>query len=187
MQDLSDAQASAIYGASRVWAAIYAAIGENLGKDLDLAAILFAVILRTQVAPDETEALTERRGVQVASLTTTIYETAKVTGLNRATVRRKMFKLADMGLITRIDEDRWMFGQVSGKAPPAAMRIATAIRTAILDASEQMASLPTPLPGPATFTGSAERAARNVALTKEEALRKIGKGAFLETGESWRS
>lgn len=85
----------------------------HMGNDLDLALIGFAVVLRTR---RDLFRLVEERGLTDETLEeiaaergfyTSVNEVATYTGINRATVRRKMQKLADLRILEKVAEDRW--------------------------------------------------------------------------------
>jgi len=89
------------------------AISTYLGDDLELGLIGFAVVLRTRrdwfeyvqqhgLTDEVIEKINSHKGY-----TTSIYEIANFTGLSRATVRRKMTKLAKLGIVERTKDGRW--------------------------------------------------------------------------------
>ena len=89
------------------------AISKYLGDDLELGLIGFAVVLRTRrdwfehvqhhgLTDEVVEKINKHKGY-----TTSIYEVANFTGISRATVRRKMSKLAELGIVERTEDGRW--------------------------------------------------------------------------------
>lgn len=173
---------------SKLMFAIFAAIEEHIDQDFDLAHILFVMILRTQ--PD-TAANSAQRAPGPGRLnvennlliTANIYEIAKYTGMNRATVRRKMHKLAELGLITRIAHERWVFDGESGE-PSERLRRLTAD---ILRAKEEFlgAQAPGLRPQPTAGEGGSRAQERlsTITMPLTEARRKISKGAFHVRGQ----
>jgi len=104
-------------------------ISRHLGSDLELGLIGFAVVLRTRrdwfahineygLDEDVLNKINSHKGYS-----TSIYEISNFTAINRATVRRKMLKLSDIGLIWRDEEDRWHLRDFSHGEPsrPALM------------------------------------------------------------------
>jgi len=85
----------------------------HLGNDLDLALIGFAVVLRTRrdlFRLVERDGLTDATLEEIANETgfyTSVNEVSNYTGINRATVRRKMTKLADLDVLEKVADDRW--------------------------------------------------------------------------------
>lgn len=85
----------------------------HLGNDLDLALIGFAVVLRTRrdlFRLVERDGLTDATLEEIANETgfyTSVNEVSNYTGINRATVRRKMTKLADLDVVEKVADDRW--------------------------------------------------------------------------------
>lgn len=88
-------------------------IARYLGNDLDLGLIGFAVVLRTRrdwfayierhnLSDDVIRQINEHKGY-----TTSVYEISQFTGINRATVRRKLKKLEEIGIIEQLDVQRW--------------------------------------------------------------------------------
>lgn len=85
----------------------------HLGNDLDLGLIGFAVVLRTRrdlFRLVERDGLTEATLAEIADETgfyTSVNEISTYTGINRATVRRKMAMLADLDILEKVADDRW--------------------------------------------------------------------------------
>lgn len=98
--------AKVTYGALKI-------LRRHLGDDLDLGLIGFAVVLRTRrdlFQLVEQHGLTEGIIAGIASdrgFYTSINEISRYTDINRATVRRKMQKLEDLGILEKIDGDKW--------------------------------------------------------------------------------
>ena len=94
------------YGALRI-------LRRHLGNDLELALIGFAVVMRTRrdlFQLVEREGLTEATVAEIASergFYTSTNEVAAYTGINRTTVTRKMKALVEMGILERVDRDKW--------------------------------------------------------------------------------
>lgn len=160
----------------------FAAFEEHIDQDYDLAHILFVLILRTH---EDAGALSKTRRSGIGRLqgenglliTANIYEIAKYTGMNRATVRRKMHKLAELGLITRLAHERWILG-----GDEAAGEKLCGLVEALAHAQEAFASSAafrnhaarrSPSAAPAT-----EERLRKITMSPREARKKIGKGAF---------
>lgn len=85
----------------------------HLGGDLDLGLIGFAVVMRTR---RDLFQLVERHGLNEEAVSkiasergfyTSINEISQYTDINRATVRRKMQKLEDLGILEKVDGDKW--------------------------------------------------------------------------------
>jgi len=98
--------AKVTYGALKI-------LKRHLGNDLELAMIGFAVVMRTR---RDLFQLVERDGLnadtvaQIASergFYTSLYEVHQYTGINRGTIRRKMTKLQELGILEKVDEDKW--------------------------------------------------------------------------------
>lgn len=85
----------------------------HLGNDLELAQIGFAVVMRTrrdwfQVV--ESNGLTADTLLKMAShrgYYTSVNEIHQYTSINRASVRRKLNKLKELGIVEKIDDDKW--------------------------------------------------------------------------------
>lgn len=98
--------AKVTYGALKI-------LSRHLGNDLDLALIGFAVVMRTRrdlFQLVERDGLTEATIAEIASergFYTSTNEVSAYTGLNRATVTRKMKKLVEMGILERVERDKW--------------------------------------------------------------------------------
>jgi DNA-binding transcriptional ArsR family regulator len=98
--------AKVTYGALKI-------LRRHLGDDLDLGLIGFAVVLRTRrdlFQLVEQQGLTEDTIAEIASergFYTSINEISQYTDINRATVRRKMQKLEDLGILEKVDDDKW--------------------------------------------------------------------------------
>lgn len=88
-------------------------IAKYLGNDLELGLIGFAVVLRTRkdwFAHIERHTMSEEVVGAInthTGFTTSVYEISQFTGINRATVRRKLKKLEDIGILEQLDERRW--------------------------------------------------------------------------------
>lgn len=98
--------AKVTYGALRI-------LRRHLGDDLDLALVSFAVVMRTRrdlFHLVEQNGLNEETIAEISSergFYTSINEISQYTKINRATVRRKMKKLEDLGILEKIDDDKW--------------------------------------------------------------------------------
>lgn len=98
--------AKVTYGALKI-------LRRHLGGDLDLGLIGFAVVMRTRrdlFQLIEQHGLNEETIAEIASergFYTSINEISRYTDINRATVRRKMQKLEDLGILEKIDDDKW--------------------------------------------------------------------------------
>lgn len=98
--------AKVTYGALRI-------LRRHLGGDLELAMIGFAIVMRTRrdlFQLVEREGLTEETIAEISSergFYTSINEVSQYTDINRATVRRKMQKLEDLGILEKVDGDKW--------------------------------------------------------------------------------
>ena len=122
MNLVSLAMAKVTFGSLRI-------LQRHLGSDLDLALIGFAVVMRTRrdlFQLVERTGLTDDAIAQIASergYYTSINEVSKYTSMNRTTVARKMLKLADIGIIERVDDDKWHLKDFKHgeKVPPAIM------------------------------------------------------------------
>jgi DNA-binding transcriptional regulator YhcF (GntR family) len=85
----------------------------HLGNDLDMALVGFAVVLRTRrdlFRLVEERGLTEETLAEIAGergFYTSVNEVATYTDINRATVRRKMQKLVDFGILEKVADDKW--------------------------------------------------------------------------------
>lgn len=94
------------YGALRI-------LRRHLGDDLDLGLVSFAVVMRTRrdlFHLVEQNGLNEETIAEISSergFYTSINEISQYTKINRATVRRKMKKLEDLGILEKIDDDKW--------------------------------------------------------------------------------
>jgi len=98
--------AKVTYGALKI-------LKRHLGNDLDLAMIGFAVVMRTRrdlFQLVERDGLNEDTIAEIASergFYTSMNEIHHYTGINRATVRRKMNKLQELGVLEKVDDDKW--------------------------------------------------------------------------------
>lgn len=98
--------AKVTYGALRI-------LRRHLGDDLDLGLVSFAVVMRTRrdlFHLVEQNGLNEETIAEISSergFYTSINEISQYTKINRATVRRKMKKLEDLGILEKIDDDKW--------------------------------------------------------------------------------
>ena len=98
--------AKVTYGALRI-------LRRHLGNDLELAMIGFAVVMRTRrdlFRLVERDGLTEESIAKIASergFYTSVYEIHRYTDINRATVRRKMNRLQELGILEKVDGDKW--------------------------------------------------------------------------------
>ena len=87
----------------------------HFGNDLDLALVSLAAALRTRSDLCETEEQLnwdENVNAKIAAeqhFYTSINEIAQFTKMNRATVRRKMQRLAMLGVLEQVSEDKWYF------------------------------------------------------------------------------
>src|SRR6056297_3851024 len=98
--------AKVTYGALRI-------LRNHLGNDLELAMIGFAVVMRTRrdlFQLVERDGLNEDTIAEIASergFYTSLNEIHQYTDINRATVRRKMNKLQELGILEKVDDDKW--------------------------------------------------------------------------------
>lgn len=114
--------AKVTYGALKI-------LQRHLGNDLELGLIGFAVVMRTRrdlFQLVERDGLTEETIAEIASergFYTSTNEVSSYTGLNRATVTRKMKKLVEMGILERVDHDKWHLRDFEhgDQVPPAIM------------------------------------------------------------------
>lgn len=110
------------YGALKI-------LQRHLGNDLELGLIGFAVVMRTRrdlFQLVERNGLTEDTITEIASecgFYTSTNEVAAYTGLNRTTVTRKMKRLVEMGILERVERDRWHLKDFehNEQVPPAIM------------------------------------------------------------------
>lgn len=100
-------------GMSKVTYGALKILRRHLGNDLELAMIGFAVVMRTR---RDLFQIVEKHGLNedtIAEITsergfyTSINEVHQYTDINRATVRRKLNKLLDLGILEKIDDDKW--------------------------------------------------------------------------------
>lgn len=100
-------------GAAKISFGCLRTIYRHLGSDLELGLVGFAVVLRTRRDWFDhigEHGLTPETLAQLHThpvFTTSIYEIATFTGMDRATVRRKLNKLAELGLVRRQPDRRW--------------------------------------------------------------------------------
>ena len=98
--------AKVTFGALRI-------IRRHLGKDLELAEIGFAVVMRTRrdlFQLVEVHGFNDETIAEIANekgFYTSVYEVHQYTGINRATVRRKMQRLEQLGILKKVDADKW--------------------------------------------------------------------------------
>ncbi|WP_295544089.1 winged helix-turn-helix domain-containing protein [uncultured Thiohalocapsa sp.] len=156
-------------------------VHKHLGQDLELGLVAFAVVLRTRrdwfdhIArhgwQDGTFAELERHPVY----TTSIYELARFTGVDRATVRRKLQKLTDMGLVERRADQRWhlLDFHTDGRPSPA-LDLLRELFGNYRAVSEQLEQLPPAALDGLHRHGAPERAPK--ALSREECDEKQRKG-----------
>lgn len=97
--------AKVTYGALKI-------LRRHLGPDLELSMIGFAVGMRTRrdlfqiveqhgLNKDSIREITNERGFY-----TSINEISRYTDINRATVRRKMQQLGELGILEKVDDDK---------------------------------------------------------------------------------
>ena len=114
--------AKVTYGALKI-------LQRHLGRDLELALIGFAVVMRTR---RDLFQLVEREGLNADTIAeiasergfyTSTNEVSHYTGLNRATVTRKMKKMVEMGILERVERDKWHLKDFDHgeQVPPAIM------------------------------------------------------------------
>ena len=98
--------AKVTYGALRI-------LMRHLGNDLELAMIGFAVVMRTRrdlfqlVERDGLNENTIREIAGEAGFYTSLNEIHIYTGINRATLRRKMTRLQELGVLEKVEGDKW--------------------------------------------------------------------------------
>lgn len=124
-------------------------VHKHLGQDLELGLVGFAMVLRTR--RDWLEHIA-RHGLSDATFaemahhpvyTASIYELSQFTGVDRATVRRKLHKLAELGLVERGADQRWHLLDFHTDGSPSA--VLDLLRDLLLnyrDVSEQLGCLP---------------------------------------------
>jgi DNA-binding transcriptional ArsR family regulator len=106
MNLVSLGMAKVTYGALKI-------LRRHLGQDLEVALIGFAVVMRTRrdlFEIVEQEGLNDRTISEITSergFYTSVYEIHRFTGINRATVRRKMNQLREQGILEKVDDDKW--------------------------------------------------------------------------------
>ncbi len=112
--------AKVTYGALKI-------LRRYLGNDLELGLIGFAVVMRTRrdlFQLVERDGLTEATIAEITSergFYTSTNEVAAYTELNRATVTRKMKKLVEIGILERVERDKWHLKDFEhGEQVPAA-------------------------------------------------------------------
>ncbi|MCL1628210.1 hypothetical protein M3N55_05655 [Roseibaca sp. V10] len=114
--------AKVTYGALQI-------LRRHLGNDLELALIGFAVVMRTR---RDLFQIVEKHGLNddtIAEISseqgfyTSINEIHRYTGINRATVRRKLDRLQTLNIVEKIEGDKWHLVDFSHgeKARPAIM------------------------------------------------------------------
>ncbi len=82
-------------------------------NDLDMANVAFALALRSRLdlpharnlAPQNAEESLE--SMEKLMLTSSLYEVSITAGIDRATARRKLNKLRDLGYVARREDGRW--------------------------------------------------------------------------------
>lgn len=134
--------AKVTYGALKI-------LSRHLGKDLDLALIGFAVVMRTRrdlFQLVEREGLTEANIAEIArerGFYTSTNEVSIYTGLNRATVSRKMKILVDIGILERADHDKWHLKDFEpGEQVPAAIMLRELLQNYMVITNRLEALLP---------------------------------------------
>lgn len=114
--------AKVTYGALKI-------LRRHLGDDLDLALVGFAVVMRTRrdlFQLVEKHGLNEETIAEISSergFYTSINEISQYTNINRATIRRKMQKLEGLGILEKVDDDKWHLKDFKHgeEVPPAIM------------------------------------------------------------------
>ena len=121
----------------------------HLGNDLELALIGFAVVLRTRrdlFQLVERDGLTDETIAEIAGergYYTSPYEITAYTGLNRMTVARKMTKLAEMGILDRVERDKWHLRDFApGDDVPAALMLRELLQNYLVITRKLEAMLP---------------------------------------------
>src|SRR6056297_947012 len=98
--------AKVTYGALKI-------LKRHLGNDLELAMVGFAVVMRTRrdlFQLVERDGLHENTIAEIASergFYTSLNEIHQYTDINRATLRRKMNRLRELGILEKVDDDKW--------------------------------------------------------------------------------
>lgn len=114
--------AKVTYGALKI-------LRRHLGDDLDLGLIGFAVVMRTR---RDLFQLVEQHGLNedtIAEISnergfyTSVSDISQYTEINRATVRRKMQRLEELGILEKVDGDKWHLKDFEHgeQVPPAIM------------------------------------------------------------------
>lgn len=100
-------------GAAKVSFGCLNAVNQHLEGDLQLGLVGFASVLRTR---RDWFPFVEQNGINDAvvqelkahpTYSTSIYELSNYIGMDRATVRRKLNKLAELGIMERDQDQRW--------------------------------------------------------------------------------
>lgn len=168
--------AKVTYGALRI-------LRRHLGDDLDLGLIGFAVVLRTRrdlFQLVDQNGLTDDIIAEIANergFYTSINEISKYTDINRATVRRKMQKLEDLGILEKVDDDKWHLKDFEhGEEVRPAIMLRELLHNYMATTNKLQALLPEDvapvMQQPLTELGSIEAKA----LTDTEVKRKIKRG-----------
>lgn len=122
-------------------------IRTHLGPDIELGLVGFAIVLRTRrdwflhvdkhgLSEELIEEIHRHRGY-----TTSILEISDFTGISRSTTRRKMQKLEELGLIEKVEGDRWHLRDLRHNDPNRpAMMLQEMLQSfvSIMDALEQL-------------------------------------------------
>ena len=130
------------YGALRI-------LRRYLGGDLEIALIGFAIVMRTRrdlfqlveqhgMTEDTISKISNERGFY-----TSINEISQYTEINRATVRRKMLKLRDLGILEKVDDDKWHLKDFEhGSEVPAALMLRELLQNYLVITNKLEAMLP---------------------------------------------
>lgn len=106
---------------------------DAFGNDLEMGKVAFAMALRgwpDHFAIAKSEGLTPRESAKKYSnleFTISIYELTKLTRIDRATVRRKLYKLEKAGYASRHDNGNWALNDYSRSSDPNARATLTTI------------------------------------------------------------
>ena len=158
-------------------------LSKYLGDDLQLGLIGFAVVLRTRrdwfvhirdhgLDAELADMVNEHKGV-----TTSTYEIANYTGLNRNTVRRKLERLADIGLLERTEDGRWHLRDFDHEeAAPAAEMLRELLYSYVTITRYLEAVLPEEVAQATKAAQAEELDLRPYALLAEEIEEKLRRG-----------
>ena len=158
-------------------------LSKYLSDDLQLGLIGFAVVLRTRrdwfvhirdhgLDTELTDMVNEHKGV-----TTSTYEIAAYTGLNRNTVRRKLARLADIGLLERTADGRWHLRDFDHEeAAPAAEMLRELLYSYVTITRDLEAVLPEEVAQATKAAQAEDLDLRPYALLAEEMEEKLRRG-----------